>query len=52
MPTHFNFILTGACGQHVYGTALIFDEVLSTEMKNQIKNKGKVFNANLDTIYS
>lgn len=52
VPTHFSFILTDAGGQHIYGTALIFDETLSTEMKNQLRTRGHVYNVNIDNIYS
>lgn len=52
VPTHFNFILTLANGQRVYGTSLIFDETLSTEMKNVLKTQGHVYNVNLDAIFT
>jgi len=37
LPSYFSFILTDAQGQHIYGTALIFDETLPPELKNKLK---------------
>lgn len=42
-------MLTDACGQRIYGTALIFDETLSPELRNQVKVKGHVY---MDQIYT
>jgi GTPase SAR1 family protein len=52
VPTHFNFILTEAAGVRIYGSVLVFDETLSQEMKNQVRDKGFVYNVNLDQIYT
>jgi len=52
VPAHFNFILTEAAGSRIYGSVLVFDETLSTEMKNRVREKGCVYNVNLDQIYT
>jgi hypothetical protein len=43
-------MLTDAAGQRIYGTALVFDENLSNEMKTRVRSKGHVYN--LDSVYS
>lgn len=52
-PSYFSFILTDAEGQHIYGTALIFDEILSNEIKNKLKSNHAVpSTTSLENIYS
>lgn len=36
----------------IYGSVLVFDETLSQEMKNQVRDKGFVYTVNLDQIYT
>ena len=48
-PTYFSFILTDEQGQHIFGTALIFDEILSPELKNKLRQN---YVYNVDNIYS
>ena len=49
MPSYFSFILTDAEGQRIYGTALVFDEVLSAELKLQLRNE---YVKEVDNVYS
>jgi hypothetical protein len=44
--------LTEAAGLRIYGSVLVFDETLSQEMKNQVRDKGFVYTVNLDQIYT
>ena len=37
IPSYFSFILTDAEGQRIYGTCLIFDEILSEELKQALR---------------